>query len=91
MKEKRLKTSVSTGKVSLHPAQAAGWNVNVRAEHGYGSEKPGFVVAKWLVKKGMRGSSRKRPEKLDLHHEHQLKWEIPADAAPPSASIRFGT
>ncbi|MGA3179516.1 MAG: hypothetical protein ABSF38_04155 [Verrucomicrobiota bacterium] len=51
MKEKRLKTSVSTGKVSLHPAQAAGWNVNVRAEHGYGSEKPGFVVAKWLVKK----------------------------------------
>jgi hypothetical protein len=37
--------------VSLHPAQAAGWNVNVRAEHGYGSEKPGFVVAKWLVKK----------------------------------------
>jgi hypothetical protein len=50
MKEKRLKTSVSTGKVSLHPAQAAGWNVNVRAEHGYGSEKPCFVVKKWLVK-----------------------------------------
>lgn len=50
MKEKRVKTAVSTGEVSLPPAQAAGWGVKVRAEHGYGSEKPGFVVKKWLVK-----------------------------------------
>lgn len=50
MKEKRMKTSVSTGKVSLPSAQAAGWNVKVRAEHGYGFEKPSLVVEKWLVK-----------------------------------------
>ncbi|MGA3180016.1 MAG: hypothetical protein ABSF38_06725 [Verrucomicrobiota bacterium] len=45
-----MKTAVSTGEVSLPPAQAAGWGMKVRAEHGYGSEKPCFVVKKWLVK-----------------------------------------
>jgi hypothetical protein len=45
-----MKTSVNTSEVSLPPAQAAGWNVKVGAEHGYGSEKPGFVAEKWLVK-----------------------------------------
>jgi hypothetical protein len=42
MNEKRMKTSVTTGEVSLHSAQEAGWDVRVRAEHGCGSEKHGF-------------------------------------------------
>jgi hypothetical protein len=32
-----------------------------------------------LRSQAMRGQSRKHPEKLNLNHEHQVKWEIPAE------------
>ena len=34
-----MKTSVSTGKVSLLPAPGAGWGVKIGAETGGGTEK----------------------------------------------------
>jgi hypothetical protein len=49
MNENRMKTAINTGGVSSPPAQKAVWGVNIRAEHGSGSEKQGFVVEKWLV------------------------------------------
>ena len=45
-----MNTSVNTEEVSLHPAQEAGWGVKARAEHGGGSDKHGFGVAKLLAK-----------------------------------------
>ena len=48
MNEKRMKTSVNTGEVSLPAAQEAGRGVKVRAEQGGGFEKPGFGVEKGL-------------------------------------------
>jgi hypothetical protein len=52
MSEKRMKTSVNTGEVSLHPAHKAGWGVKVLAEHHGGSEKHSFGVEIWLEKPG---------------------------------------
>jgi hypothetical protein len=48
MNEKRMKTSVKTGELSSPPPYGGCWGVNVRAEHGCGSEKPGLGVEKWL-------------------------------------------
>jgi hypothetical protein len=48
MNENRLKTSISTGEVSLPPAQPAGGGVKIGVEHGRGSEKQGLVVEKWV-------------------------------------------
>jgi hypothetical protein len=48
MMEQRMKTSVSTGKLSSPPAHGACWGAKVRAEHGYGSERPALGVGKWL-------------------------------------------
>jgi hypothetical protein len=48
MNEKRMKTSVNRGEVSLSPAHEAGWGIKVRAEHGHSSEKPGLGVEKSL-------------------------------------------
>ena len=45
-----MKTSVNTGGVSSPPSPRAGWRVKIRAEHGNGSEKQVFGVAKWLAK-----------------------------------------
>jgi hypothetical protein len=50
MNEKRMKTALNTGQVSLPPAQEAGWNAKVHPEQGGGSEKPGFGVQKRLAK-----------------------------------------
>jgi hypothetical protein len=50
MKEKRMKTSVSTGEVSLPPAQAVGWGVKIGKEHGGGTEKRGFGTPNLLAK-----------------------------------------
>jgi hypothetical protein len=46
MNEKRMKTALNTGQVSLPPAQEAGWNAKVHPEQGGGSGKPGFGVQK---------------------------------------------
>jgi hypothetical protein len=48
MNEKRMKTSVNTGVVSLPPAQRAGCDQKPRAEHGGGSEKDCFGVENGL-------------------------------------------
>jgi hypothetical protein len=48
MNEKRMKTSVKRGEVSLPPGREAGWGVKVRAKPGCGSEKPASGVEKWL-------------------------------------------
>jgi len=50
MNEKRMKTSVYTGEVSLPQAQAAGWSVKPPAQQDDGTEKTCFGVEKWLDK-----------------------------------------
>ena len=49
MKEKRMKTSVNTGELSLLQAQAAGWSVKPPAQQDDGPEKGGFGVEKRLA------------------------------------------
>ena len=77
MNEQRMKTSVSTGKLSSPPALGACWGVKVRAEHGCGSEKPALGVEKWLEMPREERIITKTTGKAQLNHEHQLKWEIP--------------
>jgi hypothetical protein len=36
-----------------------------------------LVLKNGLQSQVMGGKSRKRPQKLDLNHEHRVKWEIP--------------
>ena len=48
--ERRMKTSVNTGEVSLLPAHEAGLGVKVRAKHGGGSEIQGFCFEKRFAK-----------------------------------------
>jgi hypothetical protein len=50
MNEKRTKTSVNTGDVSLPPAQTAGWSVKSTAQQGDGPEKGHFGVKRWVDK-----------------------------------------
>jgi hypothetical protein len=49
MNEKRMKTSVNTGEVSLPAAQEAGRGVKVRAEQGGGSENRVLALKKGLI------------------------------------------
>jgi len=50
MNEKRMKTSVNTGEVSLPPPQTAGWSVKPPTQKRDGREKRGFDVEEWLDK-----------------------------------------
>ena len=75
MNEKRMKTSVNTGELSLPPAHGACWGVKARAKYGCCSEKPAFDVEKLLEMPKVERTTTKTPEKLNLNHEHQLKWE----------------
>ena len=50
MNEKRMKTSVNTGELSLDSAQGSGRGVQTDGERGCGSEKQGFDVEKWVDK-----------------------------------------
>lgn len=77
MKERRMKTSVGTGKVSLPPAQADGWGVKVGAEHGSDSEKHGLAVEKWLGKPRDERIIAKTTGKNKI--EPQVIWEIPGE------------
>ncbi len=48
MNEKPMKIRANRDEVSSPSAQAAGWSIKVRAEHGCSSEKQGLGVEKWL-------------------------------------------
>ena len=74
-----MKTSLNKGEVSLPPAQPDIGGQKLGAEHGYGAEKQGFGVENWLDRPSEGRISRKRPGKLNLPHEHQVKWEIPVN------------
>jgi hypothetical protein len=78
-----MKTSVNTAGESLQPAQDAGWGVKIGGEHGGGSEKLGVVLRIGLQNRIWGRKSRKRPETLNSHHEHQVKWEIPGQMENP--------
>jgi hypothetical protein len=49
MNERRMKTSVNTGAVSLLAVQEASRGVQTDVERGCGSEKQGLAVKKWLA------------------------------------------
>jgi hypothetical protein len=48
MNEKRMRTPVNTGEVSLLPILGAGWEVKIGAEQAAFTEKPRFGTAKWF-------------------------------------------
>ena len=66
MNEKRMKTSVNTGELSLPSTRADVGGQKLGAEHGGGSEKGSFGVKQGLKIRAMGGQSQKRQEKLNL-------------------------
>ena len=73
-----MKTTVNTGKVSLPPAQEAAWGLKISDDEANVTERLRVLeTAKWIAKPDAGRIIMKTIEKLNLRHEHQVKWEIP--------------